>query len=1551
MSESSLTNVEPLSGDSDLRRSFSPPRTQTKTVDGFITQLHHVLNDHQLYRQLVHSESSDAQALLDTFQSLLDTPDLDAQLRRSLIIATRRLSERSKLYPVCYTLKDITQIDTDPVAAGGFGDIYKAEFEGQTVCLKVIHLYQNTEKEFLLKRFSKEVILWSQLSHPNILPMYGLYRFRNGLCFVAPWMDNGEISVYLKQNPMVDRLFMCSEITQGLKYLHEESIVHGDLKSSNILIDRTGRVRISDFGISFVLDSDIVAWTTQSVESSKGGSSRWQAPELLTTGENDEVVTCTTPSDIYALGCVFYEIFVGNVPFYNISRDATVISKVQSGMRPPKPLESDLPWQNWGLTESIWILIEDCWKENPSQRPTAEQVLLRLPSIPSHQNESSRRGSMLSTVHFRRRMNKPLDETSKSISKKLLDDLVQSTMQTSSSHMSLTSKISGSPHQDRHDVWIPRYHTGKREDEERKVEEEADKKAKEEDRKFKEENRKSKEEDRKAREEAERHQMEEEWTHGAEAEKQRLRLEEEVAVQANIETENVAAAAPAESAPELATKEASHLSPAELPKKPRHGALNSDASISNGKLPATLPSALSMAKSITDFNGVSYPAGIQSPNRDSHDGLLRYDRSFLLQFMEVCKQKPEGLTDLIIMGLEPNSSHTQENFAMARGGSISKPPSPSCRQQFPNGKPARSPSQVSSSPCRAPHPHPGGHPMPSQIQPVPVPGSPGCYYPRDQHRGTVSAIQAGRSPTFTFGSIDDDFAPISSSSADAYVFPPRSAWSHSPPQSTQTPPRAHSPATPPPSHSPRPFILDQGVTLQQDLSMNDLILALLPSTTHSSASLSLNLAEDSVEMEARAKELASQCWAEGDFSAKGKIAEWLGGHDRINKLVLHHYVNFFDFAGLRLDMAFRRLCFKLCLKAETQQVDRILQEFSCRYWECNPGGIYGSANIVHSVASSLFLLNTDLHVADLTTRMSCSQFVRNTVTAIKSTHSTNLSNSDPTHSSKRSDSLTSSNSLSKEVAMIPFQTEANGSTQSVQVSNVHEPRTNPNPAHGQGWEADIESLLEEMYNAIKSQQILQPLSSSNIQSPASSNNGGVVVGNLDLRSQPDILTTLKRGSIRGLRVTRGASPYSSNSSLDGRVSPSSSFATSTHEVIYNSSSSFLTPALGFVSYLSHTITRKAQEDDDQSIHSDASDVTTISISDEELALLGAPWAKEGILCRKQYWVSTGKRARDKSWMDVFVVIQKGELNMFTFGDHSSGATGTFGGGNWLANAQSVGQLHLAHSLAHSLPPPGYNRQRPYCMVLTMANDGVYFFQAGTEELVNEWVSTCNYWAARTSKEPLAEGVSNMEYGWNRVIDTLPTGRSQPETGSVQDHTDAMSVKSGRSTRSKFGGWRDGSTIIRAMHLPWAEKTMINDWKAPLPPIVFSVHDEETQLEALRKHVLSMKKYLDKHNDLREPMTALYQPRTPNANKAQSNWEKKSQWLLTEVVKYESYIDSLQVAMSLRLRKRGEKDHETERLRTHPVVMKGMWKGPGDTIGEEAEPLAPEHSQRFDTQLH
>ena len=183
-------------------------------------------------------------------------------------------------------------------------------------------------------------------------------------------------------------------------------------------------------------------------------------------------------------------------------------------------------------------------------------------------------------------------------------------------------------------------------------------------------------------------------------------------------------------------------------------------------------------------------------------------------------------------------------------------------------------------------------------------------------------------------------------------------------------------------------------------------------------------------------------------------------------------------------------------------------------------------------------------------------------------------------------------------------------------------------------------------------------------------------------------------------------------------------------------------------------------------------------------------------------------------------------------------------------------MSLAHSLAHALPPPGYNRQRPYCFVLTLASGGVYFFQAGTEELVNEWVSCCNYWAARQSKEPLAGGVSNMEYGWNRVLtDSSDSKASLSQEGydvKDTDQSETMSMRSGRSRLSK----KDVGFSSRRGLSPYSDRVLIHDWKPPIASSVASGHDEETQLEALQKHIINLNADLTAHNTLRMPMMQL-----------------------------------------------------------------------------------------------
>ncbi|KAG6906993.1 hypothetical protein DXG01_011040 [Tephrocybe rancida] len=393
--------------------STSPRRSELSTLAegkgsaSVAARISYILGNSGLYRELLSKRDSDAQMLLDVFQWVLDDAHLAEDLRRQLIVATQRLSIKSGLYPICYELKDVVQDNQGPVAGGGFADIYKGSFGGQVVCLKTFRVYQVSRLKHVAKQFSKEILLWGQLSHPNVLPIYGLYEYNKRLCIVAPWMHNGDITIYLESNPMADRRSLTLDVANGLQYLYQNSIIHGDLKGDNILIDEQGRARLCDFGIASICDSDIRGWTTQSSIGSKGGSTRWQAPELH--DESDEEVQNTVFSDVYAFGGVCYQIFTGKVPFYQFSRDATIISQVKRHKTPLRPDESGVPWQEWGLTESIWQLMEDCWKAAPEERPAVQKIIERMAPL-VQQGERTTGGGVVTPTHFRRSISKPPDD-------------------------------------------------------------------------------------------------------------------------------------------------------------------------------------------------------------------------------------------------------------------------------------------------------------------------------------------------------------------------------------------------------------------------------------------------------------------------------------------------------------------------------------------------------------------------------------------------------------------------------------------------------------------------------------------------------------------------------------------------------------------------------------------------------------------------------------------------------------------------------------------------------------------------------------------------------------------------------------------------------------------------------------------------------------------------------------------------------------------------------------------------------------------------------------
>ncbi|KAK7037376.1 Rho guanine nucleotide exchange factor [Paramarasmius palmivorus] len=326
------------------------------------------------YRILLAQRGTTAQSLLDWLQQLIDAPGVSKRLRVSICKTMIRLSRRNGICPSCLTIRGVTKIGDYPVAGGGFGDIWKGRVgmaDNQLVCLKVVKVYLMSELKEKLKEYLCEAIIWRQLRHPNLLPCLGLYYLDDEsqrICLVSPWMEYGNLVEFLRNQPpeAVDHVQLMHDIASGLSHLHASNIIHGDLKGVNVLITRSRRACIADFGLSRVADSQIFKVTSTAAHAA--GTARWSAPEIHAGDPS------TTWSDIYSVGCLYYEIITGLVPFYDLSKEAAVLLAVIQGKRPVRP-------SNIMISDALWALINDCWNTEPTSRPTAENLLCRLPII------------------------------------------------------------------------------------------------------------------------------------------------------------------------------------------------------------------------------------------------------------------------------------------------------------------------------------------------------------------------------------------------------------------------------------------------------------------------------------------------------------------------------------------------------------------------------------------------------------------------------------------------------------------------------------------------------------------------------------------------------------------------------------------------------------------------------------------------------------------------------------------------------------------------------------------------------------------------------------------------------------------------------------------------------------------------------------------------------------------------------------------------------------------------------------------------------------------
>ncbi|KAF9259169.1 kinase-like protein, partial [Marasmius fiardii PR-910] len=164
---------------------------------------------------------------------------LDSTYRRKCTKCLDEVVKKYHVFPSSFFVKNV-QLNGQmglPLKRGGFADIYKGTFETRTVCLKLLRTYQDYDehkRQELKTDFCKEVLIWTRLSHPNVVPLIGVCAelFEDDCCIVSAWMSNDDIISFLKRNPDHNRLQSICDIAAGLEYLHllRPPIVHGDIK-------------------------------------------------------------------------------------------------------------------------------------------------------------------------------------------------------------------------------------------------------------------------------------------------------------------------------------------------------------------------------------------------------------------------------------------------------------------------------------------------------------------------------------------------------------------------------------------------------------------------------------------------------------------------------------------------------------------------------------------------------------------------------------------------------------------------------------------------------------------------------------------------------------------------------------------------------------------------------------------------------------------------------------------------------------------------------------------------------------------------------------------------------------------------------------------------------------------------------------------------------------------------------------------------------------------------------------------------------------------------
>ncbi|KAL6450389.1 BCK1 Serine/threonine-protein kinase BCK1/SLK1/SSP31 [Candida maltosa Xu316] len=252
------------------------------------------------------------------------------------------------------------------IGRGSFGDVYLGlnVTTGEMLAVKQVVWCRNNNKEGL-EALYKEIETMKDLNHVNIVQYLGCDQQNNIYSLFLEYVAGGSIASCLKsygkfEEPLIR--FITKQVLLGLEYLHQNNIIHRDLKADNLLLEVDGTCKISDFGIS-KRSNDIYA---NNANMSMQGTIFWMAPEVI----DSMVEGYSAKIDIWSLGCVVLEMYAGKRPWSNEAAISVIYKTGKEKLAPPIP--DDITHL---VSDSAEKFINRCFTIDPKDRPTAEELL------------------------------------------------------------------------------------------------------------------------------------------------------------------------------------------------------------------------------------------------------------------------------------------------------------------------------------------------------------------------------------------------------------------------------------------------------------------------------------------------------------------------------------------------------------------------------------------------------------------------------------------------------------------------------------------------------------------------------------------------------------------------------------------------------------------------------------------------------------------------------------------------------------------------------------------------------------------------------------------------------------------------------------------------------------------------------------------------------------------------------------------------------------------------------------------------------------------------